>query len=184
MSRRSHCASVATFIRRRWSALSSSVSCGLSVTRTSTSLTIRAVKSYSASSGQVSLQSSLLLWNFFHWSPGQLPLPWGIAVFSLYHLAFSVYFVVSCLQRFDAVGWAAGRASGLQKTRVLGCWRGDLHIAQLTHCNSLSLASVKSRLVLHFWYHLTRVVLDKGPLNGCVCVCGFTLLPAFECTLN
>ena len=38
------------------------------------------------------------------------------------------------------------------------------------HCHSLSLASVKSRLVLHFWYWLTRVVLDKGPLNACVCV--------------
>jgi len=35
------------------------------------------------------------------------------------------------------------------------------------HCHSLSLASVKSRLVLPFWYRLTRVVLDKGPLNGC-----------------
>ena len=33
------------------------------------------------------------------------------------------------------------------------------------HCHSLSLASVKSRLVLPFWYRLTRVVLDKGPLN-------------------
>ena len=39
------------------------------------------------------------------------------------------------------------------------------------HCHSLSLASVKSRLVLPFWYWLTRVVPDKGPLNGCVCVC-------------
>ena len=37
------------------------------------------------------------------------------------------------------------------------------------HCHSLSLASVKSRLVLPFWYRPTRVVLDKGPLNGCVC---------------
>jgi len=34
------------------------------------------------------------------------------------------------------------------------------------HCHSLSLASVKSRLVLPFWYRLTQVVLDKGPLNG------------------
>ena len=34
------------------------------------------------------------------------------------------------------------------------------------HCHSLSLASVKSRLVLPFWYRLTRVVPDKGPLNG------------------
>jgi len=39
------------------------------------------------------------------------------------------------------------------------------------HCHSLSLASVKSRLVLPFWYRLTRVVPEKGLLNGCVCVC-------------
>ena len=39
------------------------------------------------------------------------------------------------------------------------------------HCHSLSLASVKSRLVLPFWYQLTWVVPEKGPLNGCVCVC-------------
>ena len=39
------------------------------------------------------------------------------------------------------------------------------------HCHSLSLASVKSRLVLPFWYQLTWVVTEKGPLNGCVCVC-------------
>ena len=38
------------------------------------------------------------------------------------------------------------------------------------HCHSMSLASLKSRLVLPFWYWLTRVVPDKGPLNGCVCV--------------
>jgi len=37
------------------------------------------------------------------------------------------------------------------------------------HCHSLSLASVKSRLVLPFWYRLTRVVPDKGPLSGCGC---------------
>ena len=38
------------------------------------------------------------------------------------------------------------------------------------HCHSLSLASVKSRLVLPFWYRLTRVVPEKGLLNRCVCV--------------
>ena len=49
------------------------------------------------------------------------------------------------------------------------------------HCHSLSVASVKSRLVLPFWYRLTRtkgltrVVLDKGPLNGCVCVCVYAV---------
>jgi len=39
------------------------------------------------------------------------------------------------------------------------------------HCHSLSLASVKSRLVLPFWCRLTRVVSDNGQLNGCVCAC-------------
>jgi len=34
------------------------------------------------------------------------------------------------------------------------------------HCHSLSLASVKSRLFLLFWYRLTQVVLEKRPLNG------------------
>ena len=37
------------------------------------------------------------------------------------------------------------------------------------HCHSLSIAPVKSRLVLPFWYRLTQVVLEKRPLNGCSC---------------
>ena len=49
------------------------------------------------------------------------------------------------------------------------------------HCFSLSLASVKSRLILPFWYRLTRVVLDKGPLNGCVCV---ATVGQFSCRLS
>ena len=43
------------------------------------------------------------------------------------------------------------------------------------HCHSLSLASLKSRLVLPFWYQLIWVVPEKGPLNGCLCVCVFLL---------
>ena len=35
------------------------------------------------------------------------------------------------------------------------------------HCHSLSLAPVKSRLVLPFWYRLNQVVLENKPLNGC-----------------
>ena len=35
------------------------------------------------------------------------------------------------------------------------------------HCHSPSLASVKSRLALPFWYRLTWVVPGKGPLSGC-----------------
>ena len=43
----------------------------------------------------------------------------------------------------------------------------DLHMAQLMPLPLTSLAPVKSRLVLPFWYRLTRVVLEKRPLNGC-----------------
>jgi len=53
------------------------------------------------------------------------------------------------------------------------CWSG------WCHCHSLSLASVKSRLVLPFWYRLTRVVPEIGPLNGCVCVFTFLLIHFF-----
>ena len=45
-----------------------------------------------------------------------------------------------------------------------------LHMVQLMprHPKTLSsLASFKSRLVLHFWYRLTQIVLEKRPLNGC-----------------
>jgi len=42
------------------------------------------------------------------------------------------------------------------------------------HCHSLSLAPVKSRSVLLFWYRLTWVVPEIGPLKR-VCVCVFIL---------
>jgi len=87
-----------------------------------------------------------------------------------------LYSPTICLQCFDAVGWAAGRASGLQKTeRWVLAWLSVWSEMQTCirpswcHCHALSLAPVKSSLVLPFWYRLTWVVLDKGPLNGCVC---------------
>ena len=74
--------------------------------------------------------------------------------------------------------WLGSRKGiGPVKNWVMGCWHGYLSGARCrlaygsadataTH----SLASVKSRLVLPFWYRLTWVVPEKGPLNGCVCV--------------
>jgi len=47
----------------------------------------------------------------------------------------------------------------------------DLHTAQLMPLPLTVSCFSKSRLVLPFWYRLTCVVPDKGPLNGCVCVC-------------
>jgi len=59
-------------------------------------------------------------------------------------------------------------------------WGADWHMPSWCHCHSLSLAPVKSRLVLPFWYRLTRVVPDKGPLNACVCVVFFLLCTAIN----
>ena len=53
--------------------------------------------------------------------------------------------------------WGAGMVICLERGADLPSW---------CHCHSLSLASVKSRLVLPFWYRLTRVVPEKGSLNG------------------
>ena len=49
------------------------------------------------------------------------------------------------------------------------------------HCHSLSLASVKCRLALPFWYRLTQVIPDKGPLNGCMYVCMYVWFFVFFC---
>jgi len=49
------------------------------------------------------------------------------------------------------------------------------------HCHSLSLASVKSRLVLPFWYQLTWVVPEKGPLNVCLSVDVECLYSPIQC---
>ena len=46
-----------------------------------------------------------------------------------------------------------------------------LHMAQLMPLPLTVSCFSKSRLILPFWYRPTRVVPDKGPLNGCVCVC-------------
>jgi len=53
----------------------------------------------------------------------------------------------------------------------LSIWRG-VQTCMWPSCHSLSLASVKSRLVLPFWYRLTQAVQDKGPLirYGCHCI--------------
>jgi len=57
---------------------------------------------------------------------------------------------------------------------VVGYWHGYLtgvrcRLAYVPVDVTATLALVKSRLVLPFWYWLTRVVPEKGPLKGCVC---------------
>jgi len=46
----------------------------------------------------------------------------------------------------------------------------DLHMAQLVPLPLTVSCFSKIQFFLPFWYWPTRVVPDKGPLNGCVCV--------------
>jgi len=87
-----------------------------------------------------------------------------------------------CLQCFDAVGWAAGRASGLLKTEWWGAGvvicleRGaDLHTAQLMQlpltvtCFSEIQTGFTFLVPAHPGSHGQSKTL-KHPLNGCLCV--------------
>jgi len=60
-------------------------------------------------------------------------------------------------------------------------WSEHLFVSELNndYFTGHNRTSVKSRLVLSFWYRLTRVVLEKGPLNGCVCVYWTNILKQF-----
>ena len=75
------------------------------------------------------------------------------------------------------VGWQEGHPACKKLSGGVLAWLSAWSEVQTCiwpswcHCHSLSLASVKSRLVLPFYYRLTRVVPDKGPLNVCVGVC-------------
>jgi len=82
--------------------------------------------------------------------------------YSLTHL-----FIYLFIFAFSALTLLVGRQEGHPEWRGAGvvvCLeRGaDLHMAQLMPRHLLSLASVKSRLVLPFWYRLTWVVTEKG----------------------
>jgi len=64
------------------------------------------------------------------------------------------------------VGWREGHAAGM----VICLERDEnSHMAQLMPLALTVSCSNKSELVLPFWYRLTRVVPDNGPLNGCCC---------------
>jgi len=87
---------------------------------------------------------------------------------------------VPCFQCFDC--WLGGRKGIWPVKNPEWCGAGvviclergaDLHMAQLmplpltVSCYS----KIQIGLSVPFWYRLTQVVPDKGPLNGCVCVC-------------
>ena len=89
------------------------------------------------------------------------------------------------LSHFSALTLLVGQQEGHQACKKLESWLSVWSEVQACtrpswcHCHSLSLALVKSRLVLPLWYWFTWVVSDKGPLNGCVCVCVLTHVSFF-----
>jgi len=89
--------------------------------------------------------------------------------------------------------WLGGR-KGIRpvKNWVVGCWRGYLSAARCRRAYVPADAAVSCfsniQIGLPFWYRLTRVVRDKGPLNGCVCACerenNVTVYDTGTCTLQ
>jgi len=65
--------------------------------------------------------------------------------------------------------WGAGMVICLERG-------ADLHMAQLIPLPLTVSCFSKIQISLPFWYRPTRVVPDKGPLNGCVCVYTFPSL--------
>ena len=72
---------------------------------------------------------------------------------------FTFYFILAGLNYMPSVLWRCwlGGKKGIQpvKNWVVGCWRGCLSVLRCIwlswcHCHSLSLASVKSRMVFTF----------------------------------
>ena len=89
---------------------------------------------------------------------------------------------ILCNLAFSALTLLVGRQEEHPacKNWLMMCWCGCLSGARCglflviwsswCHCRPKtpsSLASFKPRLVLPFWYRLTQVVLENGPLNGC-----------------
>ena len=69
---------------------------------------------------------------------------------------------------------------------VISLERGaDLHMAQLIPLPLTVSCFINIQIGFTFWYRLTWVVLDKGPLNARACVCvhfSGIHLERFDCT--
>ena len=72
---------------------------------------------------------------------------------------------------------ACKKLSGIGAGVVVCLERGaDLHMAQLMPLPlTVSCFSKIQMGIFPFWYRLTRVVPEKGPLNARVCVCAITM---------
>ena len=82
---------------------------------------------------------------------------------------------------FSALALLVGRQEGHPACKKTEWWgagmvicleRGaDLHTVQLMPLPLTVSCFSKIQIGFTFCYRLTQVVLDKGPINGCVCIC-------------
>ena len=99
---------------------------------------------------------------------------WVGSFFAFSAFAFSAFSACAFSALTLLVGWQEGHPTCDKQSGGVLAWLSFWSVVQTCiwpswcPCHSLSVASVKSRLVLPFWYLLTRVVPKKGPLNGCV----------------
>ena len=106
----------------------------------------------------------------------------GFSLVGMYYyrwLSFLLNLVVITVPSVLWRCWLSGR-KGIRpvKNWVVGCWRGCLSGARCRLAYGPADAIATHCLLLHknpdwflpFWYRLTRVVPEKGPLNGCVCI--------------
>jgi len=100
--------------------------------------------------------------------------------FLVHHLSFFLDFCklifcdLFCLQCFDTVGWVAGRASGMQKTWVMGSWHGYLSGARcrLAYGPANATGFCFSKILFGFTF-LIPAHLDspsKGAIKCVVCL--------------
>jgi len=99
---------------------------------------------------------------------------------------FTAGFLPPVVLAFSALTLLVGRQEGRPTCKKTEWWsagvvicleRGaDLHTAQLMKMPLTVSCLSKIQIGLPFWYRLTRVVPEKGPLNGCACVNGCVLL--------
>jgi len=99
--------------------------------------------------------------------------------YDTFNISSAMVLYASASQTFNALTLLVGQQEGHPACKKLSGWVlewlsvwSEVQTCMWPsgfHCHSLSLALVKSRLVFPFWCWLTWVVLDNGPLNGCVC---------------
>jgi len=97
----------------------------------------------------------------------------------LHHASLWIIYKV-LVAAFSALTLLVGRQEGHPACKKTEWWGSgvviclercaDLHMAQLMPLPLTDSCFSKIQIGLPFWYRLTRVVPEKGPLNGCVCV--------------